>query len=190
MPGKRVTCRSQCRQGDIQTLALCYQVSAIVGCALLLFIFFAFSPQHLFRKIDAACREVLGRKVGQLNCLVYVRNECALYCPKLRESKPFYLHIPLILLGIYTGAILEIYRFPSSFLCLATSLPHIKVTCSPLLTAPHTLTFALLLPSSSYLQKPQISLSQNGGTVWIKLKEINFSVSQQLQGEKKSVPSL
>jgi len=57
MPGRRVTCRSYCRQSDMKTLVLCYQVSATVGCALLFFIFFTFSPQHFFCKIDAACRD-------------------------------------------------------------------------------------------------------------------------------------
>lgn len=90
---------------------------------------------------------------------------CSLLPQTERKQTLPYLYIPLILLGIYPGDILEMYRLPSSFLYIATSISRICVTCCSLLIVPHAWTFALLLPSSSYLQNPQISLCQNGGIV-------------------------
>lgn len=78
--------------------------------------------------------------------------------PQTETRKPFYMHIPLRLSGIYPGAVLKL---PSSLLCIATSiyqplLPYINVPCSPLdYCSPH-FAFFLLCLSSAY-KPPKLS---------------------------------
>lgn len=157
-------------------------MSAISGCAsLLLFIFLTFFPYHLFLKAQAACRKVLVEK-----CLVYVRYKCTVYCLKLRGSI-------CIFFWCYLAYIQDLYWswLPSSFLCTATSIPHTNVPCCPLDYCSPYFTFFILHPSSSYLQNPQIILSQNDDTVGIKFKGSTlFTVAVVAEGGKKKCSEL
>lgn len=104
--------------------------------------------------------------------------------PQTETSKPFYMHIPLMLSGIYPGAVLKL---PSSFLCMATLIPYINVCHSLLDYFPQHFAFFLLCPSSTY-KTPKLS-SAKMVTLWaliIKLKGSTFfTVAVVTEGGKK-----